>query len=154
MDMAGLASSLTPAMIETADLKGASATGSVDGVIRGKRVSGSRVVEGRARVISARDAESGSPIQGLQPGTIIVSPMIPHAWLPHFRDVTGLVCDIGGFLSHTAIVAREFDLAMVVGVTQWRSIPDGALIRIEADGSVLVLEGSVSTFPVAMEAAE
>ncbi len=154
MDVAGLASSLTPAMIETADLKGASATGSVDGVIRGKRVSGSRVVEGRARVISARDAESGSPIQGLQPGTIIVSPMIPHAWLPHFRDVTGLVCDIGGFLSHTAIVAREFDLAMVVGVTQWRSIPDGALIRIEADGSVLVLEGSVSTFPVAMEAAE
>jgi rifampicin phosphotransferase len=154
MDVAGLASSLSPGMIETADLKGGSAAGATDGVLKGKRVSGSRVVEGRARVISARDAESGAPVANLQPGTIIVSPMIPHAWLPHFREVTGLVCDIGGFLSHTAIVAREFDLAMVVGVTQWRSIPDGALVRIEADGSVLVLEGSASTVSVAMEAAE
>jgi rifampicin phosphotransferase len=154
MDVAGLASSLTPAMIETADLKGYSAVAAADGVLKGKRVSGSRVIEGSARVVSARDAESGAPIPNLQPGTIIVSPMIPHAWLPHFREVAGLVCDIGGFLSHTAIVAREFDLAMVVGVTQWRSIPDGALIRINADGSVLVLEGSASTVPVAMEAAE
>jgi rifampicin phosphotransferase len=154
MDVAGLASSLSPAMIEMADLKGGSASIPADGVLKGKRVSGSRIIEGRARVVSARDAESGAPIPNLQPGTIIVSPMIPHAWLPHFREVTGLVCDIGGFLSHTAIVAREFDLAMVVGMTQWRSIPDGALIRIDADGSVLVLESNASEVSAAMEAAE
>jgi rifampicin phosphotransferase len=153
-DLPGLPSSLSTAQIEAASLKDGDIAGLGEGVLSGRRVAGARVVEGRARVIGARDAEAGTPIAAIEPGTIIVAPMIPHAWLPHFREVDGLVCDIGGFLSHTAIVAREFDLAMTVGVTQWKAIPDGAMVRIETDGSVSILDTAGSAVAVSLEAAE
>jgi rifampicin phosphotransferase len=139
-DLPGLPSSLSPAQIELASQKDDGIAAFGEGVLAGKRVAGTRPVVGRARVIGVREAEAGTPVTGIQHGTIIVAPMIPHAWLPHFRELSGLVCDIGGFLSHTAIIAREFDLAMTVGVTQWKTIPDGSMIRIEADGSVSILE--------------
>jgi rifampicin phosphotransferase len=153
-DLPGLPSSLSTAQLEAVNLKESAIVDLGEGVLSGKRVAGARAVEGRARVIGSRDAEAGTPIIGVQPGTIIVAPMIPHAWLPHFREISGLVCDIGGFLSHTAIVAREFDLPMTVGVTQWKAIPDGAMIRIETDGSVSILEPAQRAADVSLEAAE
>lgn len=139
----GLPSSLTPRMIETAELLDAGKTGA-QGHLRGSRVAGSKVVEGRARVIDQAIAESGGAIEGLEAGDIIVAPMIPHAWLPYFRTVTGLVSDVGGFLSHTAIVAREFDLPMVVGVGRWNAIPDGALIRLDLNGTVEIVDAGMA----------
>lgn len=140
-DLPGLPSALTPEMIENAVLT-ESGSASATGALKGSRVAGSKAIEGRARVISQAVAEMGGPIGDLEEGDIIVAPMIPHAWLPYFRTVTGLVSDVGGFLSHTAIVAREFDLAMVVGVSKWKSIPDRATIRVGLDGSIEVLESN------------
>lgn len=142
-DLPGLPSALTPEMIENAVLT-ETGSASATGALKGSRVAGSRAIEGRARVISQAVAEMGGPIGDLEEGDIIVAPMIPHAWLPYFRTVTGLVSDVGGFLSHTAIVAREFDLAMVVGVSKWKSIPDRATIRVGLDGSIEVLESNPS----------
>jgi phosphohistidine swiveling domain-containing protein len=142
-DLPGLPSALTPELIEKAALVDAGA-GLAEGTLNGSRVAGSKPVEGRARVISQAIAETGGAIEDLRAGDIIVAPMIPHAWLPYFRTVSGLVSDVGGFLSHTAIVAREFDLTMVVGVSSWRSIPDLATIRIGMDGMIETVDEQTS----------
>src|SRR5262249_48942058 len=78
-----------------------------DGPIRGTRVSGGGVVEARARVVSETAAERGDLIDDFQDGDIIVAPMINPHWLPYFSRAGGFVSGVGGWLSHTAILARE-----------------------------------------------
>lgn len=108
-------------------------------VIRGTRVSGSKVVEGRARVIAEDDAEHGAEIKDFKDGDIIVSAMINPAWLPYFSRAGGFVSEVGGWLSHPAILAREFDVAMVVGTDGIGRIEDGSAIRLSLDGRVEVI---------------
>ena len=83
--------------------------------IRGTRVAGSKVVEARAHVISEEDAELGNPMEGFRDGDIIVASMVNPAWLPYFSRAGGFVSEVGGWLSHPAILAREYDVAMIVG---------------------------------------
>jgi phosphohistidine swiveling domain-containing protein len=128
---------LTPAAVEAAS-RGASDSVQQPGQISGTRVSGSKAVLGRARVMSAEDAESGKPIEGFRPGDIIVSRMISPAWLLHFKDAGGLVCEIGGWLSHTAVMAREYQLMMVTGVKGIEQIDNESEIEISQDGVIVV----------------
>jgi phosphohistidine swiveling domain-containing protein len=111
-----------------------------DAGVRGTRVSGSSVVQGRARLVAPADAENGNPIAVLEEGDIIVSSMVHPAWLPYFRHAGGFVCEVGGWLSHTAIVAREFNLPMIVGTRGLRTIVDGSLIRLHPDGTIETIE--------------
>jgi rifampicin phosphotransferase len=136
----GLPAQLTAGWLESASLSSAGADSGDGSALRGARVAGSQAVEGRARVVPDDVAEAGGPIPDLAEGDIVVAEMIPHAWLPYFRTIGGVVSEVGGFLSHTAIVAREFDLSMIVGVAGWRSIRDGDRIRIEMDGGVSILD--------------
>jgi membrane protein insertase Oxa1/YidC/SpoIIIJ/phosphohistidine swiveling domain-containing protein len=139
-DVASLAATLTVIDLEDATAGIEHDQSADDAVVRGTRVSGSSVVEGRARVIAPSDAESGSPIADFENGDIIVSSMVHPAWLSYFRDAGGFVCEIGGWLSHTAIVAREFDLPMIIGTRGLRTIEDGSLIRLHLDGTVEIIE--------------
>jgi phosphohistidine swiveling domain-containing protein len=124
-----------------------------DGVVRGTRVSGSAIVEGRARVVTAADAESGNPIPRFADGDIVVSSLVHPAWLPYFERAGGFVCEVGGWLSHTAILAREFDLPMVVGTRGARTIVDGTRIRLRLDGTIEVVadEGRAAVSAIAAE---
>jgi rifampicin phosphotransferase len=106
------------------------------GLIRGTHVSGSGTVTGRARVVTEADAESGCSIGGFENGDIIVAPMIHPAWLPYFGRAGGFVCEIGGWLSHTAILAREYNTTMIVGTRGLNAIADGSLVRLHPDGAV------------------
>jgi phosphohistidine swiveling domain-containing protein len=106
----------------------------------GTRVSGSRTVMARARVISEADAERGSLIGSFQDGDIIVAPMINPNWLPYFGRAGGFVSELGGWLSHSAILAREHDVPMIVGVEGLSGIPDGSLVRLHLDGGVELVE--------------
>ena len=116
-----------------------------DGAVRGTRVSGSRVVVGRARVVPAVEAERGNPIEEFADGDIVVSSMVHPAWLPYFKRAGGFVCEIGGWLSHSAILAREHDLPMIVGAQGLRTIADGSMLRLHPDGLVeIVGEGVVA----------
>ena len=108
--------------------------------IRGTRVSGSKVVEGRARVISEEDAEHGNPMEGFRDGDIIVATMINPAWLPYFSRAGGFVSEVGGWLSHPAILAREYDVAMIVGTQGIGRIADGSRLRLNLDGRIEVVE--------------
>ncbi|MCA9571695.1 MAG: phosphoenolpyruvate synthase, partial [Myxococcales bacterium] len=96
------------------------------------------VAEGRARVVSDL---AGSD---LQPGDILVTRFTDPSWTPAFVTVAGLVTEVGGRMTHGAVVAREYGLPAVVGVVDvTRILRDGERIRIHgADGRIERLEES------------
>jgi phosphohistidine swiveling domain-containing protein len=65
--------------------------------------------------------------------------MINPAWLPYFSRAGGFVSEVGGWLSHPAILAREYDVLMIVGTDGIGRIPDGSTVRLHLDGRVEVL---------------
>ncbi|HEX4963362.1 MAG TPA: rifamycin-inactivating phosphotransferase [Thermoanaerobaculia bacterium] len=94
------------------------------------------VVEGRARVLSGMaDAE-------LEAGDILVTAFTDPSWTPLFVSIKGLVTEVGGLMTHGAVIAREYGLPAVVGVENaTRLIKDGQRIRVHGtDGYVEILE--------------
>ncbi|GIE32730.1 putative phosphoenolpyruvate synthase [Actinoplanes italicus] len=92
-------------------------------------------VEGRARVIlDMADAD-------LEPGDILVTAFTDPSWSPLFVAIAGLVTEVGGLMTHGAVIAREYGLPAVVGVVgATRTIADGQRIRVNAtDGHVELL---------------
>ncbi|EIT86708.1 phosphoenolpyruvate synthase [Fictibacillus macauensis ZFHKF-1] len=85
----------------------------------------SGVVEGRARVIlKVEDAH-------LEEGDILVTAFTDPSWTPLFCSVKGLVTEVGGLMTHGAVIAREYGLPAVVGVEDaTKRIKDGQRIRI------------------------
>jgi rhodanese-related sulfurtransferase/membrane protein insertase Oxa1/YidC/SpoIIIJ/phosphohistidine swiveling domain-containing protein len=130
---------LTVFELESISAGGNSATRAGEGIIRGTRVSGSRVVEGPACVVSETEAERGNVLGNFRDGCIIVAPMINPTWLPYFSKAGGFVSEVGGWLSHTAILAREHDVPMIVGTDGLAGIVDGSLLRLHLDGRVEVV---------------
>ena len=143
-----------PSVLLAHDLEAASAgdtseKGSASNAIRGTRVSGSKVVEARAHVISEEDAELGNPMEGFRDGDIIVAAMVNPAWLPYFSRAGGFVSEVGGWLSHPAILAREYDVAMIVGTEGIGRIADGDRLRLNIDGRIEVLAEEMTVSHVA-----
>jgi pyruvate,water dikinase len=105
-----------------------------DGALPGLAVSAG-TVEGRARV--AFDIGSAE----LEPGDILVTPFTDPSWTPVFVAAGGLVTEVGGLMTHGAVVAREYGLPAVVGVERaTRLIRDGQRIRVHGtDGYVELL---------------
>ncbi|WP_346660277.1 rifamycin-inactivating phosphotransferase [Nannocystis pusilla] len=104
------------------------------GAIAGLPVS-SGVVEGRARVLlDMADAE-------LEAGDILVTTFTDPSWTPLFVSIKGLVTEVGGLMTHGAVIAREYGLPAVVSVEHaTRLIRDGQRIRVHGtDGYVEIL---------------
>ena len=93
------------------------------------------VIEGRARVIL--DMAQAD----LEAGDILVTAYTDPSWTPLFVAITGLVTEVGGLMTHGAVIAREYGLPAVVGVVDaTRLIPDGQRIRVHGtDGYVEIL---------------
>jgi pyruvate,water dikinase len=93
------------------------------------------IIEGRARVISDL-AEAH-----LEAGDILVTAYTDPSWTPLFVAIKGLVTEVGGLMTHGAVIAREYGLPAVVGVEHaTRLIHDGQQIRVHgADGYVEIL---------------
>jgi phosphoenolpyruvate synthase/pyruvate phosphate dikinase len=104
------------------------------GAIAGLPVS-SGVVEGRARVI----LNLGAAV--LEDGDILVTSFTDPGWTPLFVSIKGLVTEVGGLMTHGAVIAREYGLPAVVGVENaTRLIQDGQRIRVHGtEGYVEVL---------------
>ncbi|MDI3387764.1 phosphoenolpyruvate synthase [Streptomyces sp. B-S-A8] len=129
---------LTPPRVLTSDgeaLSGAYRRDDVpDGALAGLPVSAG-TVEGRARVVlDMADAD-------LAAGDILVTPFTDPSWSPLFVGIAGLVTEVGGLMTHGAVIAREYGLPAVVGVAQaTRLIRDGRRIRVHGtDGYVELL---------------
>lgn len=104
------------------------------GALPGLAVS-SGVVEGRARVLlDMAGAELGEE-------DILVTAFTDPSWTPLFVSIRGLVTEVGGLMTHGAVIAREYGLPAVVGVEQaTRRIRDGQRIRVHGtDGYVEIL---------------
>ena len=104
-----------------------------ENALTGIAASGGRVT-GRARVIlSPQEATS------LQAGDILVTRSTDPGWTPVFALISGVVLEIGGQLSHGAIVAREYGLPAVVNVAgATRRIVDGETITVDGGAGVVV----------------
>jgi pyruvate, water dikinase len=95
------------------------------------------LVEGVARVLM-----SANDIGQVREGEILVCPVTAPSWAPIFSKIKAAVSDIGGTMSHAAIVAREYGLPAVVGVGQaTKRIRTGQRVRVDGDrGVVTILE--------------
>jgi pyruvate,water dikinase len=105
------------------------------GALTGLPVSAG-TVEGRARVIldmAEADFEAGD---------ILVTAYTDPSWTPAFVAIKGLVTEVGGLMTHGAVIAREYGLPAVVGVEQaTRLIQDGQRIRVHGtDGYIEILD--------------
>ncbi len=91
------------------------------------------VVEGLARVLFGPE-EMGS----LQPGEVLVVHTTDVGWTPLFLLAAGIVTELGGPLSHAAIVAREFGVPSVVNVAgATRAIRTGDRVRVDGDRGII-----------------
>jgi rifampicin phosphotransferase len=93
------------------------------------------IIEGRARVI--RDMAEAD----LEPGDILVTTHTDPSWSALFVTINGLVKEVGGLMTHGAVIAREYGLPAVVGVgNATRLILNGQRIRVHGtDGYVEIL---------------
>ncbi len=129
---------LTPPRVLTSDgeaLTGSYRRGGIPaGALTGLPVSAG-TVEGRARIVL--DLSEA----GLGAGDILVTPYTDPSWTPVFVAISGLVTEVGGLMTHGAVIAREYGLPAVVGVEHaTRLIRDGQRIRIHGtDGYVELL---------------
>ncbi|GHO82236.1 phosphoenolpyruvate synthase [Dictyobacter formicarum] len=95
----------------------------------------SGVIEGRARVIlNMEDAD-------LEEGDILVTSFTDPSWTPLFVSIKGLVTEVGGLMTHGAVIAREYGLPAVIGVeSATKLIKDGERIRVNGtEGYVEIL---------------
>jgi pyruvate,water dikinase len=102
--------------------------------VRGFAAS-SGIVEGPARIV-----KSVEEIGRLQQGDILVCQITNPTWAPVFQKISGAVSDIGGSMSHAAIVAREYGLPAVVGTgTATSRIKDGQRIRVDGGRGIVTI---------------
>ena len=129
---------LTPPRVMTSDgeiITGEYETGNLpENALPGLPVSAG-VVEGRARVVKSIKEAS------LSEGDILVAEFTDPSWTPAFVSIKGLITEVGGLMTHGAIIAREFGLPAVVSVRDaTKLIKDGQLIRLNAtEGYIEIL---------------
>lgn len=93
------------------------------------------VVEGHVRIVKHLD-----DAYHLKPGEIMVAPFTDIGWTPFFSSISGLITEVGGALSHGAVVAREYGIPMVSNIS-------GVLNMLET-GTKVRLDGKAGTVRV------
>jgi rifampicin phosphotransferase len=111
-------------------------------VLRGTGASAGQVTA-TARVLAGPE-----DFGRMRPGDVLVASITTPAWTTLFALASGVVTDIGGPLSHSSIVAREYGIPAVLGTNlATRRITDGQLVRVDGDA------GTVTLLPDGAEAA-
>ena len=106
----------------------------------GRIIRGLAASQGTVRA-TARVIRELSDAERLQPGEILVCGVTSAPWTPLFSIAGAVVTDAGGILAHSAICAREYGIAAVVGTSVGtRLIPDGATITVDGSAGTVTLE--------------
>ncbi len=137
--MPALPAELTPYALESLDLDGAeTALAGQLGSVRGDLVAGQAPIRGRARIVNTGD------LAPLEDGEILVTRFIHPSWAPAFPRLTGVVTEVGGWLSHAAILAREYNVPTIVGA---RGVLDAVVtgddVQLNPDGSIERIEAGI-----------
>ena len=120
------------------EVLGGGAGEAAKGDLRGAPASGGAAA-GRARVILE---PAGAH---LEPGEILVAPSTDPGWTPLFLTAGGLVMEMGGPMSHGAIVAREYGIPAVVGVPQATGrIQTGQTVTVDGSSGTITLGNATS----------
>ncbi|MGW8815593.1 PEP-utilizing enzyme [Gordonia terrae] len=102
----------------------------VERVLNGIAVSPG-VVRGRVRIMREPDDE-------LEPGEVLVASVTDTGWTPFFGSAAAVVTDIGGAMSHAAIVAREFGIPAIVNTkTATQLFTDGQLVEVDGTAGTI-----------------
>ena len=105
-----------------------------EGVLSGFAASPG-LVEGPARVISSADQ-----IGEIEDGEILVAPLTAPSWAPVFGKIKATVTDVGGMMSHAAIVCREYGLPAVTGTAfGTKTITTGQMLRVDGNTGTVTL---------------
>ncbi|WP_433294644.1 PEP/pyruvate-binding domain-containing protein [Pseudonocardia sp. CA-142604] len=103
-------------------------------VLRGTGASAGQVTAA-ARVLGGPEDFSR-----MRPGDVLVASITTPAWTSLFAMASGVVTDVGGPLSHSSIVAREYGIPAVLGTgVATRRIADGSQIRVDGDAGTVTL---------------
>lgn len=113
-----------------------------DGELGGTCVAGHGAVTGRAFWVEDETAVGPETFEGFNDGDILVCRMINPAWLPYVQRSGAVLSEVGGWLSHMAIVAREKDILMLVACKQLDQIETGNRLSVGENGSISLLEES------------
>jgi pyruvate,water dikinase len=116
--------------------EGLGAPGNSDAQDDGRRITGSPVspgtAEGLVRVVLSPNGAH------LDPGEILVCPGTDPSWTPLFLAAGGLVMEVGGMMTHGAVVAREYGIPAIVGVDQAVTrLKTGQHIRMDGGSGVI-----------------
>jgi phosphohistidine swiveling domain-containing protein len=111
-------------------------------VLRGTGASAGQVTAA-ARVLAGPE-----DFGRMRPGDVLVASITTPAWTSLFTMASGVVTDVGGPLSHSSIVAREYGIPAVLGTgVATRRIVDGARIRVDGDAGTVTLLDEVGDEP-------
>jgi phosphohistidine swiveling domain-containing protein len=103
-------------------------------VLHGMAVAPGRAT-GRARVVTAPEA-----LAAVETGDILVCEATTPAWTHVFARIAGCICNVGGSLTHAAIVSREYGVPCVTAVPDaTAAIPTGALVEVDGSEGVVVI---------------
>jgi phosphohistidine swiveling domain-containing protein len=119
---------------ESVSVRGSMTESTLGGVC----VSGSQNVSGRVFVVQDDNPMSPNAFAGFEDGDIIVCRMVSPVWLPFVQRSGGVLSEVGGSLSHMAIVAREKDILMHVKCTGLDGLQVGMTVAAGTDGSIVV----------------
>jgi pyruvate,water dikinase len=102
------------------------------GILHGKPAS-LGIVRGRARI-----AMTVAEAREVQPGEILIAPVVDVGWTPTFATIAGFASDVGSAISHGAVVAREYGLPAVVNLCKaTTAFKTGDYVELDADHGVL-----------------
>jgi pyruvate,water dikinase len=88
----------------------------------------------------ARVIVAASQLGEVKEGEILVCPITAPSWGPVFGKIRGAVSDIGGIMSHAAIVSREYGMPAVVGTGRaTKLIKTGDRVRVDGDSGVVTV---------------
>jgi pyruvate,water dikinase len=113
------------------------AKASKDKVFQGVAISGGTAT-GKARVILSADAAEDAHIE---PGEVLVAPVTDAPWSPLFVPAAAVVVEVGGMLSHAAIVAREYGIPAVAGIKgATQLIKTGMTVTVDGNKGTVTIE--------------
>ncbi len=93
------------------------------------------IARGPARVVN-----SPEQLHAVQTGDVLICRITAPSWAPVFSKIAAAVSDIGGTMSHAAIVAREYGMPAVVGTGQATSrIRTGDRVRVDGDRGIVTV---------------
>jgi pyruvate,water dikinase len=97
--------------------------------------------KGRVRVI-----RGVNDFQRLRDGDVLVIPYSDVGWTPLFTKAGAIIAEAGGFLSHSSIIAREYEIPAVVSVHGACQLKDGTLVTVDGyQGDITIHQNLLET---------